>query len=368
MVSPLGAPLAASPGVKTMSVAEPTPQQRRVDWVDYAKGWCIILVVMMHAADRILAATGQGSWVDGFIGWARPFRMPDFFLVAGLFLAAVVDRPWRDYLDRKVLHFAYFFTLWTIIQYLPKMLVAGDGPGAVAAGLGELMIQPPGSLWFIEMLPLFFVATKLLRGVNPFVVMLGAAALQIAHVATGWILIDEFAARYVYFFAGYAFAPYFFRLAEKARERPERALPALVAWAFVNGLLVRYGVAPRPGVSLLLGFAGAAAVVSVSALLARRGAIPWLRTLGSKSLVVYLAFFLPMAATRVVLLGAGLVADLGAVVLIVTAVSVAVPPLLERWTRGTKLAFLFERPRWLRLARPAPARAAVAGIEPRIAS
>lgn len=349
-----------------MSFAEisPPPARRRVDWVDYAKGWCIILVVMMHAADRILAATGQGSWVDAFIGWARPFRMPDFFLVAGLFLAAVINRPWRVYLDRKVLHFAYFFTLWTVIQYLPRLLYAGDGPLAIVTGLSDLFIQPPGSLWFIELLPLFFVTTKLLRRVDPFVVLLAGAALQTAHVATGWILVDEFAARYVYFFAGSAFAPYFFRLADRVRERPERALPALLVWAVINGLFVRLGVATAPGVSLLLGFAGAAAVVSVSALLARAGALPWLRTLGSKSLIVYLAFFLPMAATRIALLGTGVVPDLGVVVMIVTAVSIAVPPLLERWTRGTRLTFLFERPRWARLLTPAAERASVTGAAP----
>jgi len=352
-----------------MSVAEPTtqaPAGRRVDWVDYAKGWCIILVVMMHAADRLLAATGQGSWVDVFIAWARPFRMPDFFLVAGLFLSAVIARPWRDYLDRKVLHFAYFFLLWTIIQFLPKLLLTADGPQAVAAGLIDLVIQPPGSLWFIEILPLFFVVTKLVSGLPPLVVLAAGAALQSVHVATGWTLIDEFAARYVYFFAGFAFAPYFFRLAEVVRARPERALPALLVWGALNGLLVRLGYAALPGVSLALGFAGAGAVVSVSALLARHGAAPWLRALGSKSLIVYLAFFLPMAATRIALLKTGLVPDQGLVVLIVTAVSVAVPPVIARATKGTKLAFLFERPRWARLAPRAPAAHAAAGAAARV--
>ena len=31
----------------------------------------------------------------------QPFRMPDFFLISGLFLARVIDRDWRDYLDRR---------------------------------------------------------------------------------------------------------------------------------------------------------------------------------------------------------------------------------------------------------------------------
>ena len=51
------------------------------------------------------------------VAFARPFRMPDFFLISGLFLARVIDRDWRDYLDKKVIHFAYFYVLWVTIQF-----------------------------------------------------------------------------------------------------------------------------------------------------------------------------------------------------------------------------------------------------------
>ena len=54
------------------------------------------------------------------VAFATPFRMPDFFLISGLFLARVIDRDWRTYLDRKVVHFAYFYLLWTAIQFAVK--------------------------------------------------------------------------------------------------------------------------------------------------------------------------------------------------------------------------------------------------------
>ena len=46
--------------------------------------------------------------------------MPDFFMISGLFLAQVIDRDWRTYLDRKVVHFAYFYLLWMTIQFVFK--------------------------------------------------------------------------------------------------------------------------------------------------------------------------------------------------------------------------------------------------------
>ena len=70
----------------------------------------------------------------------------------------------------------------------------------------ESFIEPFGTLWFIYLLPIFFVVTKLTRRVPPLAIWPVAAALEMAHVATGWTVIDEFCARFVYFYSGYLFA------------------------------------------------------------------------------------------------------------------------------------------------------------------
>ena len=74
----------------------------RVDFVDYGKGLCILLVVMMHSTLGVGEAMGGRGWMHVAVDFSRPFRMPDFFLIAGLFLSRSVDAPWRRYLDCKV--------------------------------------------------------------------------------------------------------------------------------------------------------------------------------------------------------------------------------------------------------------------------
>ena len=64
------------------------------------------------------------------------------------------------------------------------------------------------------------------------------ALLEAAHVATGWTVIDEFCARFVYFYSGYLFAAYVFALSDRARAQPALALGGLALWALVNGGLV----------------------------------------------------------------------------------------------------------------------------------
>jgi uncharacterized membrane protein YcfT len=72
---------------------------------------------MMHSVLGVEAAVGETGWMHAVVAFAAPFRMPDFFLISGLFLSNVIGRDWKLYLDRKVIHFAYFYVLWMTIQF-----------------------------------------------------------------------------------------------------------------------------------------------------------------------------------------------------------------------------------------------------------
>jgi uncharacterized membrane protein YcfT len=280
------------------------------------------------------------------VDFARPFRMPDFFMISGLFLALVIDRDWRTYLDRKVVHFFYFYLLWMTIQFVFKApgIAAESGALEVARLYAMSLIEPFGTLWFIYLLPIFFVAVKLLRRVPVPVVWVAAAALEISQLHTGWMVPDEFAARFVYFYTGYIAARYIFALTADAQANPLIASGCLLVWALFNGVMVREGLASLPFYSLGMGLLGAAAVVSFSALLARHDVFKPLRYCGRNSIVVYLAFFLPMAVSRGVLLKTGIITDVGTISLIVTVCGV-IGALVIFWAaRAVGANFLFERP------------------------
>ena len=326
----------------------------RVDWVDYAKGFCIVFVVMMHSTLGAEAAAGREGWLHPVVAFALPFRMPDFFMISGLFLANVIDRPWRQYLDRKVVHFAYFYLLWMTIQFAFKApLFAQEYDVAGVARFYLLsLIDPFGTLWFIYLLPVFFVFIKLTRRVPVAVIWVFGAALEIAHVKTGWMVPDEFAARFVYCYTGYILAKPIFALTARAQAKPLLGLAGLLAWGLLNGTLVYFHYEQMPFISLALGLVGAAAVVTASALMAMSDLFKPLRYCGRNSIVIYLAFFLPMAATRTALLKSGLIADVGTLAALVTVAGVIGALALFWLVRGTWARFLFERPVALHLTPP----------------
>src|SRR6201987_2944454 len=217
-----------------------TKSTGRVDWVDFAKGICIVMVVMMHSVLGVELAAGRTGFMHAVVMFAKPFRMPDFFLISGLFLALVIDRDWRTYLDRKVVHFAYFYVLWVTIQFgfKPPGFAAEHGWAHVGHEYLLSFIEPFGTLWFIYLLPIFFIVIKLTRRVPAILIFGIAVLLESAHVATGWTAIDEFCARFVYIYSGYILADYVFALSDRARAHPALALVGLAVWTLVNGGLV----------------------------------------------------------------------------------------------------------------------------------
>ena len=104
------------------------------------------------------------------------------------------------------------------------------------------------------------------------------------------------------------------------------------------------GVSEWPVVSLALGLAGALAIVTMGTLLARMRWLNFLRYCGEHSIVIYLAFFLPMAATRTLLLKTGVIHDIGTISLLVTVAGVVGAIAIWRVALAAGANFLFERP------------------------
>src|SRR3954466_16263318 len=177
-------PYAASrqPGVCGMS-----GQPNRLSWVDSAKGISIILVVMMYSVFNVgQDASGVGLF-HYVIGFATPFRMPEFFLISGLFLDQVLAPNWRAYADRRVIHYIYFYALWGVIHIVLKVGIMNAAPGEAARELLLSIVEPYGVLWFIYLLAAFSLVVKVTHELKAarWAVFGFGAAFQMAHIQTG---------------------------------------------------------------------------------------------------------------------------------------------------------------------------------------
>lgn len=332
----------------------------RYDWVDAAKGISIILVVMMYSAHNVGKYTDDIGILHWIIGFATPFRMPEFFLISGLFLSHVIARDWKRYADRRVVHYFYFYAIWVAIDIVLKLGVAGRDIPGMFAGLAEAVVQPYGVWWFIYMLGVFSLVAKLAWQFKlPHWLVLGAAALlQMAPIDVPSYAVTQFCAYFVFFYLGYAGSPLVFRIVEAAAARPMLAVLGLVTWALLEAFLVFWpenvmlpmdmemGFAAFPPLHFVLAVAGSIAICVGAALLMKLPLMGWLRWLGEHSLVVYLAFTIPMSAIRIVSMKLGFTdTSLLSCTVLVGAISapVVLYLIIQRVGFGR---FLFERPSW----------------------
>jgi uncharacterized membrane protein YcfT len=356
----------------------------RLSWVDSAKGISIILVVMMESVFNVgQDADGVGLF-HYVIAFATPFRMPEFFLISGLFLSLVIARPWMHYADRRVVHYFYFYLLWMVIHLVVKIAIASGQPVEAAQQIALGIIEPYGVLWFIYLLAVFSATTKLCYTLKvPHAVVLAVgAALEMGNFTLPplFYLVEQFCHYFVFFYCGYLFAPRIFKLVDWAMDHVALGIAGLVAWAALEGALVfspgfglypdhvDLGLAGLPGLRLCLAVIGAVALCVSGGLLSKLRFMDWLRWLGEHSLVVYLVFVLPMTFFRAALIKLHLVHNVSfasfAVIVVAIGFSVALYGLVQWSGRGR---FLFERPAWAHIpgtpgSRQYKARAAAAAV------
>ncbi|MBO6542676.1 MAG: acyltransferase family protein [Alphaproteobacteria bacterium] len=319
----------------------------RIEWIDYVKGLTIIMVAQMHITLGTQEMTGATHmWLADFVEFARPFRVPLFFIIAGLFVSRSLKWDLTRYVDAKLVHFAYFYAIWSVIQFAVKFAFASYGNHAVSfTDILLLPVEPFSTLWFIHALALFFMVTRLFKNVPPIFLFGGAIILYAAPVHTGWTTLDEFASRYIFFLAGWHGSKFFFDVAAFARDNVTRVFAgSLAAFAMVY-FFVAAGIAEKPLFGLLAAFAGAIATIALLSVAADRGKLKWLSYVGKRSLFVYLAFFLPGAVTRIALVKTGVIENADAIAAIATSVAVISPLVGAILIARTPLAFLFTRPK-----------------------
>ncbi len=333
----------------------------RLTWVDSAKGISIILVVMLYVAHSVGKATGDVGFLHYIIGFATPFRMPEFFLLSGLFLSLVIGRDWKSYLDRRFVHYLYFYALWAIIIITIKYAILSAHPSHALSLIIQSIIEPYSLLWFIYVLAFFSLVAKIAHSLKiPHWAMLaGAAALQILPVDTPLYAFNQFSEYLIYFYVGYVFAPKIFTIVQYFASRPLHIVGTLALWICINGALVflpdfkaaptefAMGFASLPVLHLVLALVGALMVCIISSLFIRYKFMSWLSFIGKHSIVIFLAFSIPMALSREILLRLGLINNTGILSLIIMVIAIISPLILYWLIQKTGFGkFLFERPAW----------------------
>lgn len=281
----------------------------RLHWVDAAKASAVVLVVVYHASFAGLANLTAGSnSADAFLKvastWLLPVRMPLFFLVSGFLSVDALSRQWGDLARPRIANHLWVFGLWTLLYAFPY--AAAYHPAEVrvwTARAASWTISLNGAYWYLPLLVLFFVVSRIGRGL-PYLMLslaiVGYAAWPSVPLLGEGVVFDGFvtvrrALNFYLFFAIGAFAR---PMVERWARAPWWMLPAS-AFVYVPAALALYGPEPsdfRSVLTPLLSAAGITFFLTASRLVTRWPSARTAATyLARRTLPIYLLHSLVLA-------------------------------------------------------------------------
>jgi fucose 4-O-acetylase-like acetyltransferase len=330
----------------------------RTDWVDYAKGIGIILVVYGH-----LLSSGYHAELgipDRFFGLSDSiiygFHMPLFFLLAGLFVEkSLQGHGVHNYLGNQLRRLVYPYFIWSILQLSVEVIFSSyTQKGARLSDIFALVYQPWGQFWFIYALFLMQLVYVIVRGLTRFALLiLGilAVGLFLYPIRIDIAAISPFSTHLIFFISGILFRKY---LWEKISFKPSIWTIIILFLILVgSGLFIfetrlqptRLASSDQPFYFLYLAIVGILFSINLAQYLAEKNIFPFLKTLGLYSMQIYLAHMLAGVGARVALIK---IFNLQNWVLhIVLGVSFALiaPVILQLLSKSFNFSYLFELPK-----------------------
>ena len=324
----------------------------RAEWVDFAKGIGIVLVVYSHVSRGVLNANIVAPetallLVDSLL---YSFHMPLFFFLSGLlFRSSVERRGTKQLLYSKVDSILYPYILWSLLQGFLEVALSDLTNGNVSVkDVLALLWQPRSQFWFLYTLFTVFCISALVERFveekHRYGILLLGVLLYILPIPpnTYWI-VHYISENFVFFYLGVIIGV--------SRNYFDGALPVLLPctvlifcagqWWFHFGLGYRYE--DRGIMSLMLALSGIAVVCQLSMWVAERG-YGIIRTLGLASMAIYLMHILAGAGARIISIRVFGIDSWAWVIAISVVVGVFVPLAMLRVSERYKIPFLFSAP------------------------
>ena len=351
----------------------------RFDWVDVAKGFCMVLVVLLHVAGwyEVEVNEGEPTFWWGFSETFAPLRMPLFFFISG-FLAGPALRRTLGGTRRKTIGLLFVCTIWTLLFVSRLFIPAARGGEDAPSGWDVLLsVLLPTSFWYLWALPVFFVLAWLcvrafgrfrawalvpFAGLAIVAPLIDPATAHLLEAPLGRSELGSVAANLVWFYAGVCGGPLWMRIMASARWWKVGVASAVYAGLFTLASMtdtlsdLKFFLAPA---------ALYAAALLVALLDMNRLVMRALRRIGQLTLPVYIFHIFAISVLSAVVKLSGITdtihSGLWALILPpVLAVSILIASrLLGQLILGSRASWLLSAPDWLVGSRSAKAPVAV---------
>jgi fucose 4-O-acetylase-like acetyltransferase len=331
---------------------------KRTDWVDYARGIGIILVVYGH-----LLSSGYHAGLDipeRFFVFSDSiiygFHMPLFFLLSGLFVEQSLQKHGsKKYLGNQLRRLVYPYFIWSILQMSIEVIFSNHTQkGTSLSDILAIVYQPWGQFWFIYALFLMqfiFVLANRLGEFAPEILGIIGAGLFFSPIQIEVAALTPFSTHFIFFISGILYRKYLWekRVIKSSFWTIIISFTVLLSsglYIFTNAIKpTRLASSNHPFYFLYLAIVGIYFCISLSQYLAGKNIFPFLRTLGLYSMQIYLAHMLAGVGLRVILIEVFKLQNWGLHIVLGVLFALIAPIYLQIITNTLNFPYLFEYPK-----------------------
>lgn len=288
----------------------------RLNWVDYARGMAILMVVYRHV---VIGLQRSGVAVSSFMYDVQDvfvnFRMPLFFVLSGVFVAnSLKKRTDGSVVKDRAATLLYPYILWGLVTMILQILFSDfANQRRTWSDLGNLFAQPRdiGPLWYLLALfntsLLYILLRRLIR--NQWIHVTIAAVLHLVSVLPDlrpYSLLTDLCHFYTYFYIGTLISAPMLDPQTGRKILATRHLLWVIP-VFAAGQYIWYtnrdsgNLAWTPAF-LLINLVGCLFIYILAYRISQWHHARWLAFLGRYSLYIYILHIYIAAATRAVLL------------------------------------------------------------------
>jgi len=328
---------------------------QRTDWIDYAKGLGIILVVYAH-----LLSSGFNAGLpiakhffllsDSIV---YSFHMPLFFFLAGLFACqSLVKRGTQQFLLNKLQFITYPYLVWSLIQGIVELFFSNQSHRGISVfDLLTIPYFPLAQFWFLYAIFIMYVVYTIVSLFEKYasVMLLVVACLLFFYpIPTEVMALHGFSTGFLFFVFGVLLKK---RLTSWNKFYIPVPITFVLLLLFIGSAytVFEFIIEPtrltdgsHPVYFLFLSSVGVLFCTGLAQYLAKKKCFVFIKILGLYSIQIYLVHMLAGVAVRIILLNVFSIEN--PVLHMITGVSVGlfVPIMLYKIAINMHFPYLFQ--------------------------
>ena len=315
--------------------------QRRLDWVDIAKGIGILLVIYGHVQQGIYLSGMDARYFMHAENIIYSFHMQLFFFLSGIFVERSMSKGTDVLIWDKVKVILYPYFLWSLLHGSIQVILSPyTNDKLTGNALLQIAYKPIAHFWFLQALFLSYIIYAVLRTFLPIsILFIVALAMYIGKFFVDPSIINDVLRMFVFFVAGSMFA----LIVHKVRDNINGGalFATIVIFIAFQVTLFYFRLSEYPLAKFIAAFVGIIFVVYLSLYIQDKKTFVIIKRIGFLAMPIYLAHAMGSAGMRIVLSRAFQVHDIALHIIMGCLAGLTFPILLYALMKKLKFPYIF---------------------------